>query len=155
MGKTYNMTILLVGDDLFLRTSISEMLTYLECRIYLADDGEEALVLYQQHCAEIDLVLIERYLPGFDTEETLVAMHSINPGLRAFMLASDKYGMAGCEDLPGVCSELTRPFEVNEMARLLTLFLLEESNRMYRNQDLHCPYTDLRGLSENNNFFSN
>ena len=130
MGRRhYNMTILLVEDDLFLQESIGAVLRYLNCEVYVAKEGEEALLLFQKHCAEIDLVLMESSLPGFDSEVTLVAMHSINPNLRVLILTPDLADMGFFRDLPGVCGQLTKPFSATELARRISLIVWEDTQR--------------------------
>jgi len=57
-------TILLVEDDAFLRASVSKALTQLGYHLFEAGNGLEALTVWEDHRADIQLLLTDLVMPG-------------------------------------------------------------------------------------------
>ena len=69
-GRSIKGTILLVDDDAIARRSTSALLTALGYKALLATGGREAVELYKQNRAKIDLVLLDVIMPEINGVET-------------------------------------------------------------------------------------
>ncbi|MCX7984135.1 MAG: ATP-binding protein [Bacteroidetes bacterium] len=79
-------TILIVEDELLLRSLLHDLLTNYGYRVHLAADGEEALDIYNRYTS-IDLVISDYGLPKFTGEELYRRLKQRNQDIR-FILAS-------------------------------------------------------------------
>lgn len=72
---------ILVADDEPLMRGLLTSYLFKEChhQMYRAKDGKEALMLYQKHCDEIDLILLDLDMPKMDGFEVLAHVRKINP----------------------------------------------------------------------------
>lgn len=71
-------TILLVEDNEFVRKLADRILTDNGYRVLEAEDGPEALAIYEQAADEISLVLLDVVMPKMNGEEVMLAMKDIN-----------------------------------------------------------------------------
>jgi CheY-like chemotaxis protein len=72
---------LLVDDDQHVRRMAKIMLTRLGYQVIEAQDGVEALELFQQHQDEIHCVLSDLTMPRMNGWETLAALRKISPDI--------------------------------------------------------------------------
>lgn len=75
-------TILVVDDEPVLRTLARTMLEKLGYQTMLAGDGEEALQVYREHGASIDLVLLDMIMPKMGGRECVNHLLQINPQVK-------------------------------------------------------------------------
>ncbi len=108
-----NETILLVEDDPALRETVRIALTNYGYRVLQASTGDEALAVWQQHRAEIRLLLTDLVMPGGMTGIELAAkLLSQAPGLKV-IYASGYTAEVASKDFPleaGV-NFLQKPFD--------------------------------------------
>ncbi|MEW5817007.1 MAG: ATP-binding protein, partial [Spirochaetota bacterium] len=76
-------TILVVEDEEMLLALVQSRLESKGYTVITAKDGEEAISLYQRHCDEIAIVLIDPGLPKFGGWEAYKKMKEINPNVKA------------------------------------------------------------------------
>jgi two-component system, cell cycle sensor histidine kinase and response regulator CckA len=100
------------------------MLDKLGCRVLLAQDGSEAIALYQEHRATVDLLLIDMRMPGADGSEVVRQIRDGGNQVKMIL-------MGGGEELrdveshlaAGYTSVLPKPFDINvirvEISQLL------------------------------------
>lgn len=74
--------ILVVDDDEQIRLVASRTLERFGYRVMLARNGAEAVAMYAQHRALIDLVLTDMAMPIMDGPTTIVALKAIDPDVR-------------------------------------------------------------------------
>lgn len=77
--------VLLVDDEDLLRTVGRELLEELGYRVYLADNGEQALSVYEAEREHISLVIMDVIMPVMGGKEALQRLKSINPDVRVLM----------------------------------------------------------------------
>jgi CheY-like chemotaxis protein len=70
---------LVVDDEESLREIISEVLEMLDIKSIMAEDGPQAIELVEQHKDDIDVFLIDRFMPQMSGEETYVKLHEFLP----------------------------------------------------------------------------
>ncbi|MBN2310326.1 MAG: PAS domain S-box protein [Candidatus Hydrogenedentes bacterium] len=84
-------TVLVVDDEKLIRTLVQDILTAEGYTVLSAASGEEALGIFEQRRAEIDLVLLDLVMPGIGGARTLERLRAIAPDLRCII--SSGYGV--------------------------------------------------------------
>jgi len=82
--KKVSPTILLVDDDPLIRGLGRELLEHLGYRVETAGDGTEALTKYQK-LGQVDLVLLDFYLPGKNGCQVLKEFKALDAQARVLM----------------------------------------------------------------------
>ncbi len=112
-------TILLVEDEALLRASVRTALSRLGYRVLEAATGNEALAVWQQHRAEIRLLLTDMVMPGGMTGKELAAqLLQHNPKLKVIYASGYSLEVAG-KDFPleeGI-NFLNKPFQAQKLAK--------------------------------------
>ena len=78
LAPTGSETILLVEDEMAVRTSVAAYLSRLGYTVLSASDGVEALAIYTQNARDIALVLLDVSLPGMSGRDLLRAIRGLN-----------------------------------------------------------------------------
>jgi CheY-like chemotaxis protein len=119
-------TVLLVDDDEGVRAFGVAALRRCGLGVLVARDGREALELYAQRSAEIDVVVLDRTLPGTHNDDVLGAMRRIRPDVRVVLMSGyAEEPPAGPPPAPpgGLAGTLRKPFThealAGEVRRLL------------------------------------
>jgi CheY-like chemotaxis protein len=112
--------ILVVDDEVFLRTLLDRVLRQHGCTVWLAADGLEALALYREQQHHIDLVLLDVRMPGLDGPQTLTLLRQLNPEVRCCFMSGD-FGKYAEEALlgQGAWRLLRKPFHLAEVAQVV------------------------------------
>ena len=106
-------TVLVADDDVLVRTVLSRMLDRLGCRVLLAQDGNEAISLFEAHDSQVDLLLIDMRMPGADGTEVVKRIRGVGSSVKMIL-------MGGGEELDdvethlaaGYTSVLPKPFDI-------------------------------------------
>ncbi|HEV2694863.1 MAG TPA: response regulator [Verrucomicrobiae bacterium] len=114
-------TILLVEDELAVRSSVRINLKRLGYHVLEADDGEEALIVWQQHRAEIRLLLTDLVMPGKINGKELAAQFlQQNPKLKVIYASGYSAEVAGNDlQLDVGLNFLAKPFTIQKLARAI------------------------------------
>jgi PAS domain S-box-containing protein len=86
-------TVLLVDDEEAIRQVGQELLETMGYRVLLANDGKEAVELYQKNRNNIDMVLLDMVMPNMGGGEAYDRMKEINPDIK--VLLSSGYSIEG------------------------------------------------------------
>jgi len=92
-------TILVVDDEVLLRTAARRQLLRMGHRVILARDGVEAVEVYEKRGHEIDLVLLDLLMPRMDGYECYEKLKALDPEVQ--VLFTSGYTHPEGEDLPG------------------------------------------------------
>jgi two-component system OmpR family response regulator len=79
-------TILVVDDNLAIRSLLLLGLKKEGVTVLSAADGIRALEIYRENAERIDLVLLDMEMPGLDGPKTFVALQKIDPEVRCCFL---------------------------------------------------------------------
>ena len=79
LGST---TILVVDDEASVREVVSDILAMQDIKTILATDGRDGIEKFEQHSAEIDLVLLDMKMPVMNGEEAFYALRELDPRLK-------------------------------------------------------------------------
>jgi PAS domain S-box-containing protein len=110
-------TILVVDDEPVLLELVSELLGELGYEILMAEDGLEAIDIYEMRWTSIDLVLLDVVMPRMGGRETLNALRSVNPTVNVIVCSgylheSDVEGLL-LKDVKGF---LRKPYDRERLA---------------------------------------
>jgi two-component system cell cycle sensor histidine kinase/response regulator CckA len=111
-------TILLVEDEEMVADIGRQMLERMGYRPLVARTGEEALALYAQRRAEIDLVILDMIMPGLGGGAVFDRIRTINP--KAAVLLSSGYSLNGqaLEILKRGCRGfIQKPFNLEQLSQ--------------------------------------
>ena len=88
-------TILLVEDELSLRHLVAHTLRVLGYKVYEAVNGVEAMILWQIHGSQVDLLFTDMVMPeGMTGLELVEQLRSLKPGLKAIISSGYSMEMA-------------------------------------------------------------
>jgi CheY-like chemotaxis protein len=96
--------VLVVDDEAGLRRMVAMMLEATGYRVMTAQNGAEALALYEQHSYGISVVLTDITMPHLDGVTMIDALRKINPQIRVIVASGTP------TNLPDVHATLRRPY---------------------------------------------
>ncbi len=108
--------VLLADDEPDVRAVVRSMLESLGYSVLEAGDGREAVELFRQRHAEIDLVLLDLVMPRLSGERALAEMRRIAPDVRAVLASGyDELGRIDEILASGFGGFLQKPFRRREL----------------------------------------
>jgi CheY-like chemotaxis protein len=111
-------TVLLIDDEPLVRRAASAMLAYGGYSVVEAEDGRQAIEIYQHRRHEIDLVVLDRSMPGLPGEQVAMRLREINQALPIVLLS----GHAGPAPAPAgayASAALSKPVDANTLLRTI------------------------------------
>ena len=117
-------TIMVVDDEESVREMVEDALSEFGYRVHAFGSGIEAVEFYQQHHAEVDLVMLDLIMPRMDGRQTFQKLRQINPSVRA--LISTGYStseMASRVLADGVLDFLAKPYRLGELADMVEKYV--------------------------------
>jgi two-component system, cell cycle sensor histidine kinase and response regulator CckA len=110
-------TILLVDDEDMIIEITRDMIKLLGYKVLVAKSGQEALELYKEKHAKIDMVILDVVMPNMGGKETFERLKLINPGIK--VLVSTGYNLN--EKAADILSQggkdfLQKPFDLSELS---------------------------------------
>jgi PAS domain S-box-containing protein len=110
-------TVLLVDDEDMVLEVGKEMLTALGYKVLVAESGTEAVRVYEDHHAKIDLVVLDLIMPDIGGGEVYDHLMEINPAVK--VLLSSGYSIDGeADDIlkRGCDGFIQKPFDVKNLS---------------------------------------
>ncbi|TET67874.1 MAG: PAS domain-containing sensor histidine kinase, partial [Candidatus Zixiibacteriota bacterium] len=118
--QTGHETILAVDDEEIIRSLLEETLQKLGYKVILANDGEEAVQIYEERKDEIDAVIIDMIMPHLGGGETFREIRRRNPDVRVLLASGYSQDGAAQRILDeGVRGFIQKPFELVELSQKL------------------------------------
>lgn len=122
-------TILVVEDREDTRTMLKTSLETRDHTVYLAENGEQAVAKAKEHATELDLVLLDFYLPDFSGETVLQKLQS-NPETEhlpvVFLTAADvKEPEEALLEMQGASDVLLKPVKIDTLLEKINSVLGE------------------------------
>ncbi len=87
LNLTENRTVMVVDDEVLIRTSARRLLNQGGFEVITASSGEEALRLYQEADQRIGAVLLDLRMPEMDGESTFAELQRIDPAVRVVFVS--------------------------------------------------------------------
>ena len=113
-------TILLVDDEESILLAVSAMLKILGFNVLTASDGHEALAIYQEQVATIDLVLTDMGMPVMSGQEMIPELKKIRSDLP--IIVSSGFGEVNVTesiDVGSVAGILNKPYNFGQLRQIL------------------------------------
>ena len=141
-------TILLVDDEESIRAISSKQLRRLGLEVLTAEDGRQAVDVYRERRADIDLVLLDLTMPHMNGEEAYRELRQIDPDVRVILASGYSEndivsrfagkGLAGC---------LQKPYTLTKLRSLLST-LLPKAEPAANPEERTCPNKAMDGDEE-------
>jgi len=113
-------TILVIDDEPAVRSVVEAALTALGHTVIAAEDGQQGVELFEQHCDEISLCIVDMAMPRMGGMETLRAMRSLQPNVRVILISGyseEDLDTATGQQQPN--SFIKKPFRIAEFTRIV------------------------------------
>jgi PAS domain S-box-containing protein len=113
-------TVLLVEDELGVRTLAETVLRTLGYHVLVAESGEAAIRLWDEHSRSIDILLTDVIMPQMSGSELALKLREKNPRLKIlFMSGYTDDMLAGHRILAGETQLIQKPFTAEALGRRL------------------------------------
>jgi CheY-like chemotaxis protein len=112
--------VLVVDDEAGMRNLARTVLESSGFRVLTARDGDEGILLFRRHAADVVAVVLDLTMPAMNGEETAAELQRIRPGVP--ILLSSGYGeqeVAGRLGGKGLAGFLQKPYEPAELTDTL------------------------------------
>lgn len=109
-------TVLLVDDDNFIGDYVIQALEKFGYRVVVASSGEEALAIYADRVADIDLVIMDIGMPGMGGHKCLLELLKFDPQVK--VIISSGYSLEGQVRRTleaGAAGYVAKPHSLNEL----------------------------------------
>lgn len=115
-SKESNETILVAEDEEIIRELLIEMLDSGGYQVISAENGKEALEIYNKQFKQIDLVILDIDMPELNGKEAFLKFKEINPDVKV-LLSSGYSQETSTQDIlsEGVLGFLQKPYGVNDL----------------------------------------
>lgn len=125
--QQYDCTVLIAEDNPINQAVLTEQLKLFGCNILLANDGEEALAIWDSHNGEINLILTDvnmPYMDGYKLTQTLRDEGAICPiiGVTANGLKDEEERCLSS----GMNDWLVKPLELKRLSQLLEQYFISK-----------------------------
>jgi PAS domain S-box-containing protein len=110
--------ILLVDDEEMVLTVTGELLEFMGYRVLLASSGEEAMAVFMEKGKEIDLIILDRIMPGMGGKKTFEALRVVDPHVKV-IISSGYSADTEVQSLlaEGCCGFLQKPYRIQELSQ--------------------------------------
>ena len=113
-------TILVVDDEQVIARLLRDYLRQLGYSVFTAETGEQAIDIYQNEKAEIDLVILDLDMPGMGGKKCLKALRELNPHAQV-VVASGYFSPVDHEELMNLGAEdiIKKPYKLRHMNAII------------------------------------
>jgi PAS domain S-box-containing protein len=118
-------TILLVDDEELVRRTTRAVFSRFGYQVLESGDGEEALALIENGSEAVDLVVLDRSMPGLSGEDVLERIRAIAPDLPVVLYSGQPFE---ADVTPHAAAELIKPINVDELLRTVRQLLYEHAH---------------------------
>jgi two-component system, cell cycle sensor histidine kinase and response regulator CckA len=120
-------TILLVDDEVVVLNSTRRMLETLGYSVLSADSGRQAIELAEENLRGIDVVLLDKRMPGFSGAQVFEPLQTILPDAKIIMISGKGFD---ADDAPlieaGASTILEKPFRIGTLAPIMRAVIDED-----------------------------
>ena len=117
-------TILVVDDEETIRLLVRDVLEEIGYTVLSAGDGNQAVGLYKEKGAEIDLVILDMTMPGMGGRETFERLRELNPLVRAILSTGYSEDDRARQMLSmGVKAFVQKPYRIDDLASVVRRIL--------------------------------
>jgi CheY-like chemotaxis protein len=111
-------TVLLVDDEQTILEACAAMLERMGYRVLVARGGNEAITIYREHQAEIDLVILDIIMPDMSGGEVFDHLLHIDPEVRVLLSSGYSIEDQAAEIMGRGCDGfIQKPYQVEQLHR--------------------------------------
>jgi PAS domain S-box-containing protein len=116
-----NQLILIVDDEIFVRSITGTTLETYNYRVLTAGDGIEAIATYAEHKKDVSIILLDLMMPSLDTVTTVRTLHKLNPQVKIIAMSGLSTNEQMTQNLKdnGVRTFLAKPFTAEDLLNTL------------------------------------
>jgi signal transduction histidine kinase/ActR/RegA family two-component response regulator len=123
-SRGHQQLILVVDDEQLIRSTVGKMLTDLNYRVILAANGKEAIDIFTEHVAEIDLIIMDVVMPVMSGRMAFEHIMKIDDQVNVLFSS----GFTGDEAISELASRentrfLRKPFRQKELQKIIISML--------------------------------
>lgn len=141
--------ILVVDDEPINLAVIEEYLSEIECRVSLANDGQEAIDMLEANPQDFDVILLDRMMPRLNGIQVMERI-SANPEIKRCPIILQTAMAAKNEIIEGMNAGafyyLTKPFDGDMLLSIVNAALLEQKNEQTLREDVDKSTRPLKNL---------
>ena len=122
-------TILLVDDERALVETVSDMLKHLGYLVLTAADGQEAVRIYEEHRANVDLIILDMVMPHKGGREAYDDLKRIQPNVKVLLTSGFDHQQAVAEDMcsEGAAGFVPKPFSLSDLSSVVRRVMEQHS----------------------------
>jgi CheY-like chemotaxis protein len=110
-------TILFIDDEEIIVDVARDMLEILGYKVLVAQRGEEAVRIYEQHKDEIDLVIQDMVMPGMNGADVFKAIKLINPAVKVILASGYVMNKQIAAVMEAGCRAfMQKPFRIEDLS---------------------------------------
>lgn len=122
--------ILVLDDDDIIRRSTERLLSHLGYKVFMANEGEQALQLYSaaiENQSPFDAAILDLTIPGGKgAQEIIGELCKMDPNIKAIVSSGYPDDPVMLDFLSfGFCAAISKPYNIEELSRLLKRVLVE------------------------------
>ena len=110
-------TVLLADDNLMLRNLASAVLRSHGFQVVLAEDGQEAVEMYQRLQGQIDLVVLDLMMPRLSGQEALKRLRSIDPSVRVVLASGFSDAQLSQQERAQIQGFVSKPYRERDLVQ--------------------------------------
>ncbi len=119
-AKAGHETILLVDDEAIIIEVTSEILEELGYRVLIAENGEEAVRLYEANRDQVDLVILDMIMPGIGGAQVYEQLKRLNPDVSVILSSGYSINSEAMSVMEkGIRFFLQKPFTVTDLSAMV------------------------------------
>jgi signal transduction histidine kinase/ActR/RegA family two-component response regulator len=109
-------TVMLVDDEEMIRNIGRSLLMKAGYNVILAEDGQEAVEVYQKHAGAIDLVILDLRMPRLSGREALRRLRELDPEARVLFSSGFSSETITETEADGVLGFVSKPYRAQDLA---------------------------------------
>lgn len=127
-ASTEGQMILVVDDEEDLRGIAKEILQRKGFRVLLAENGDQAIEVYERHFRQIQIVLLDLILPGLAGDEVYRRIKQINPDQKIILTSGYTKHSQELQPVQGFALDyyLPKPWEIPALIEIVNRLLEED-----------------------------
>ena len=114
-----NETILLVDDQALVRNLGRTILESFGYRVLLANDGQQAIEVYQRERQRIDLIVLDLTMPRLSGRDALRQLLEIDADVRVLFASGYNAEHLSAEDHEQIVGFVSKPYRPDDLARVI------------------------------------
>jgi len=119
----------LFDDEEMILDVSGKLLERLGYRVIAAENGEQAVEIYQKWCQDVDLVILDMIMPAMSGFETYNRLKEINPQIKVLLSSGySEKGQAGEIVARDRQDFIQKPFDLTQLSQKIAMILTKQKS---------------------------